>query len=108
LVHGDLCGPITPPSLAGNRYIFVLIDDSSRYMWTYLLKEKSKAFETFINFKALIEKETGDVIKVLRTDRGGEFTSTEFNRFCETLGPRPTCIERRLYKTERRRAGEED
>lgn len=34
LIHGDLCGPITPSTHAGNRYIFVLIDDYSRYMWT--------------------------------------------------------------------------
>lgn len=32
LIHGDLCGPITPTTSAGNRYIFVLIDDHSRYM----------------------------------------------------------------------------
>lgn len=38
LIHGDLCGPITPSTLAGNKYIFVLIDDHSRYMWTILLK----------------------------------------------------------------------
>lgn len=32
LIHADLCGPITPSTSAGNRYIFVLIDDYSRYM----------------------------------------------------------------------------
>lgn len=41
LIHGDFCGPIAPPSTAANnRYIFVLIDDHSRYMWTILLKRK--------------------------------------------------------------------
>ncbi|KAK1423983.1 hypothetical protein QVD17_19294 [Tagetes erecta] len=40
LVHGDLCGPITPSTMRGNRYILVLIDDFSRYMWCSLLKEK--------------------------------------------------------------------
>lgn len=44
LVHADLCGPITPSTPAGKRYVFVLIDDHSRYMWTVLLKEKSEAF----------------------------------------------------------------
>ena len=29
LIHGDLCGPITPTTRAGNKYIFVLIDDHS-------------------------------------------------------------------------------
>lgn len=27
LIHGDLCGPITPPTAGHKRYVFVLIDD---------------------------------------------------------------------------------
>lgn len=37
LIHGDLFGPITPHTPSGKRYIFVLIDDHSRYMWSILL-----------------------------------------------------------------------
>lgn len=36
LVHADICGPITPQTPSHSRYVFVLIDDSSRYMWTVL------------------------------------------------------------------------
>ena len=86
LVHGDLCGPITPPTAGRSRYIFVLIDDHSRYMWSILLKEKGEAFDKFKRFKALVEHETGKSIKTLRTDRGGEFTSSEFKSFCEASG----------------------
>ncbi|RDX88466.1 hypothetical protein CR513_29937, partial [Mucuna pruriens] len=32
------------------------------------------------------EKESGYVIKALRSDKGGEFTSKEFNKFCEKNG----------------------
>lgn len=46
LVHGDLCGPITPSTSAGNRYILVLIDDFSRYMWIALLKEKARRLQS--------------------------------------------------------------
>lgn len=38
LIHADLCGPISPPTAGRNRYIFVLTDDHSRYMWSILLK----------------------------------------------------------------------
>lgn len=55
LVHGDLCGPITPPTAGGNRYVFVLIEDHSRYMCTILMKEKSEAFLKFKKFKSLVE-----------------------------------------------------
>ena len=86
LIHGDLCGPITPPTIGRNRYVFVLIDDYSRYMCTILLKEKSEAFAKFKKFKASVEQEAAVSIKTFRTDRGGEFTSREFNLFCEESG----------------------
>ena len=86
LVHGDLCGPITPSTPSRSRYVFVLIDDHTRYMWTILLKEKSEAFVKFKSFKALAEQETKKVITTFRSDRGGEFTSREFDDFCSKNG----------------------
>ena len=88
LIHGDLCGPITPSTSAGNRYILVLIDDYSRYMWIALLKEKSDAFSKFKNFKLLVEQESKTRIQTFITDRGGEFVSHEFNSFCNESGIR--------------------
>jgi len=32
LIHIDLCRPISPPTMANNRYVFVLIDDFLRYI----------------------------------------------------------------------------
>lgn len=78
--------PITPHTLSGKRYIFVFIDDHSRYMWSILLREKGEAFEKFKRFKAIVEQETRTTIKTFRTDRGGEFVSTEFGSFSETSG----------------------
>lgn len=86
LIHGDMCGPITPPTPAQRRYILVLIDDHTRYMWTVLLREKSEALEKFKNFQSLVEQETQYKIKMLRTDRGGEFTSQEFQAHCNKTG----------------------
>lgn len=80
------CSPIMPRPLAGNKYIFVLINDHSMYMWIILLKEKSEAFEKFKKFKCLIDQETVAKIQISRTDRGGEFVSREFNTFCDNLG----------------------
>lgn len=57
LMHGDLCGPITLSTAAGSRYVFILIDDHLRYMWTILLKEKSETFNKFKRFKSLVEQE---------------------------------------------------
>ncbi|RZC09022.1 Retrovirus-related Pol polyprotein from transposon RE1 [Glycine soja] len=46
-------------------------------------KEKSEVFGVFKKFKALAENQSGKRIKVLRSDRGKEYTSREFERFCE-------------------------
>ena len=75
LLHADLCGHISQSTLSQNKYIFVIIDDCTRYMWSILLKEKGDAFEKFKEFKKLVEKEVNKEIVTLRTDRGGEFTS---------------------------------
>ncbi|KAJ9559214.1 hypothetical protein OSB04_013828 [Centaurea solstitialis] len=86
LIHSDICGPISPTSNSGKRYILCFIDDYSRKAWIYLLVEKSEAFVCFKNFKKKVEKETGKSIKALRTDRGGEFTSDSFRDFCREHG----------------------
>lgn len=86
LIHSDLCGPISPPSNSNIRYLISFIDDFSRKTWIYFVLEKSEAFHCFKTFKAFVEKQTGLVIKCLRTDRGGEYNSNEFKEFCREHG----------------------
>ena len=64
----------------------MFIDDFSRMAWVVFLKEKSKSFDKFKSFKTLVENEIEAKIKCLRSDNGGEFTSDEFDIFCETHG----------------------
>lgn len=86
LIHADLCGPISPVFNSKRKYVLCLIDDYSRKAWSYFLHAKSDTFAVFKLFKIFVEKETGLAIKCLRTDRGGEFTSAEFNNFCRENG----------------------
>ena len=86
LIHSDLCGPITPPSNSQKRYLISFIDDFSRKTWIYFVLEKSEAFHIFKEFKAFVEKQSGNFIKCLRTDRGGEYNSIEFKEFCKENG----------------------
>ncbi|KAI3742955.1 hypothetical protein L1987_60654 [Smallanthus sonchifolius] len=86
LIHGDLCGPITPQTEGGNRYFLLLVDDLSRYMWAYFIKTKDEALVMLNKFKLQVEKESTYKVKMLRTDRGGEFNSRLFNEFCEQEG----------------------
>ena len=88
LIHTDVCGPITPESFSGKRYFISFVDDFSRKTWVYFLKEKSEVFKVFKKFRVMVEKETNKHIKAVRSDRGGEFTSTEFMKYCDEHGIR--------------------
>jgi hypothetical protein len=75
LLHGDLCGLITPATPSGNRYILLLVDDYSRYMWLTLLPSKDGAALAIRRVQAAAERKSGHQLVALRTDWGGEFTS---------------------------------
>ncbi|GJU66865.1 retrovirus-related pol polyprotein from transposon TNT 1-94 [Tanacetum coccineum] len=87
LVHTDICGPITPNSFGDKLYFITFIDDYTRKTWVYFLKEKSESFETFKKFKVMVDKTSGNYM-ALHSDRGGEYTSTVFNNYCEEQGVR--------------------
>ena len=50
------------------------------------LKHKSEVFSHFKAFKAMVEKEKGVHIKVLRSDGGGEYFSEEFCEYLKEQG----------------------
>jgi hypothetical protein len=86
LVHGNLCGPVTPATPGGRRFILLLVDDVSRYMWAVLLDTKAAAADAIKRHQAAAEKECGRKLRVLRTDNGGEFTAAEFAAYCTDEG----------------------
>jgi hypothetical protein len=75
LVHGDLCGPVTPTTLGGRRYFLLLVDDLSRYMWVMILGSKGEVANGRV--QVAVEAECGRKLRVLRTDNGDEFTAAE-------------------------------
>jgi hypothetical protein len=75
LVHSDVCGPMSSPSLIGCLYYAIFVDDYSRKCWIHFLKAKSDTFDKFKEYKYFIEKQTWTHIRILRTNNGGEFES---------------------------------
>ena len=47
------------------------------------MSNKDEAFACFKLYKAAVENQKGKKIKCLRSDRGGEYFSNEFDNFCE-------------------------
>ncbi|KAM1977356.1 hypothetical protein ACFX16_014165 [Malus domestica] len=85
-IHTYICGPMQVESHFGNKYFLLFTDDYTRMTWVYFLRYKSDPFECFKKFKAMIELQCGYKVKCIRSDRGGEFLSAEFNKYCNDLG----------------------
>ena len=55
LIHMNLCGPKRVKSRGGKRYMFVLVDDYSRYTWPLSLTSKDDAFKAFCSYKKTLK-----------------------------------------------------
>jgi len=86
LVHSDVFGPMSVPSLGKCVYYVSFTDDLSMNTWIYFLRKKSEVFDKFKEFKALVENQTEKKIKVIRKENDGEFCKKEFEEFCKKCG----------------------
>lgn len=86
LVHTNISGPMSIPSLNGSKYFLLFIDDFTRMVWVYFMANKSEVFSIFKKFKAYVENQSECRIKTLRSDNGMEYKSGEFVKFCEVVG----------------------
>ena len=68
LIHSDLWGPAPVLSNSGYRYYIHFVDAFSRFSWIFLLRNKSEAIKTFVNFKTQVELQFDSKIKSLKTD----------------------------------------
>ena len=114
LVHTDLWGPSPIASLGGSRYYITFINDSSRKVWVYFLKNKFDVFETFKKWKAMVETETSLKVKCLKSDNGGEYIDGRFSEYCAAQGikmektipgtPKQNGVAERMNRTSNERA----
>ena len=86
LLHLDLFGPTQNASLGGSRYVFVIVDDYSRYTWVLFLIHKNEAFKLFTTTFAKVQNLLDLKIIRLRSDNGTEFKNSEFVKFCDYNG----------------------
>lgn len=76
-IHSDLCGPITPSSRTGAKYIQTFIDEKTREAVIYLspTKEAKHVHANFMHYKTRKERQCNNTILRFRTDGGGEYKS---------------------------------
>ena len=78
VVHTDLCGPMQTPSLHGEQYLITFTDELSGRVSVCLLNRKDGALAAFQAYRARTEKASGQEIKSLRSDGGGEYINQQF------------------------------
>ena len=71
IVHSNLCGPMSVPSITRSLYYVLFQDDASGFRVVYLLKTKCEAFHYFKIYAARMLTETNHCISILRSDNGG-------------------------------------
>ena len=74
IVHLNVWGPAKTTFMGGCRFYVTFIDDHTRKVWVYFMKEKSEVFTHFQNFRVIVKKQTGKYVQCLRLD-GGESIS---------------------------------
>nr|GEW77385.1 Pol polyprotein [Tanacetum cinerariifolium] len=75
MIHIDICDLKSLPTKGGNKYFITFIDDCTKYCYVYLLKSKYEAIDKFVLYKTEVENQLGQKIKVVRSNRGGEYVS---------------------------------
>ena len=86
VLHADICGKMSQPSLGGALYYILIKDDCTFYRFVTFIKAKSDALRFFTKIIRYITRSTGNHVKTLRTDRGKEFCNTEFDLLLEHEG----------------------
>lgn len=78
LIHSDVCGPMQTPTSRGAKLFVLFKDEYSSYHTANLLRHKSEVPEKFRDYVHKLNFETGKRVTTLRSDNGGEYTSSDF------------------------------
>lgn len=86
LVHSDICGPMSQPTVNGARYFILFKDDATGFRVVQCMAKKSEALRHFKDFVEQLNHDTSSRVSRLRTDRGSEYTSSVFREFLHQHG----------------------
>ncbi|GKC63198.1 retrovirus-related pol polyprotein from transposon TNT 1-94 [Tanacetum coccineum] len=82
----DLCGPMRVESFNGKKYVLVIVDDYSRYTWTYFLRSKDETPEVLIDFLKLVQRGLHAQVRRVQTDKGTEFLNRTLHAYFSQEG----------------------
>ncbi|KAJ0753121.1 putative RNA-directed DNA polymerase [Helianthus annuus] len=86
LVHLDVWGPYKVQSRDGSRYFLTVVDDYTRAVWVYLMKNKDEVLYNIKGFFNMLKIQFSKHIKMFRSDNGTEFINKQMKEFCYNNG----------------------
>ena len=83
VIRSDVWGSSKVPTLSGSRWFVTFIDDCTKITWLCLMKTKDEVNLLFQNFHKVIETQYNAKVRVLRSDNGGEYQSSDLQKYLE-------------------------
>nr|GEZ85714.1 hypothetical protein [Tanacetum cinerariifolium] len=81
-----LCGPMRIASINGKRYVFVIVDDYSRYTLVHFLRSKDEAPKVIKTFLKRITVLLQSPVLIIRTDNDTEFKNQALKDYFDYVG----------------------
>ena len=84
-LHVDI-GGYMKPSIHGNQYYLLAVDDSSSYLKIGFMKQRSEVYDKLKLFINEVKIDTGKDVLVVRSDNGSEFRSKNVQQYFRDCG----------------------
>ena len=82
----DLIGPVNLMSISKKKYCLVIVDDFTRFSWTFFLHSKDETSQLIINHIKDVDNESKWNVKKIRSDNGTEFKNSIMKEYCNEKG----------------------
>uniref|UniRef100_A0A0A9X817 Retrovirus-related Pol polyprotein from transposon TNT 1-94 n=1 Tax=Lygus hesperus TaxID=30085 RepID=A0A0A9X817_LYGHE len=85
IIHTDV-GEVEQRTWDNKKWYLTCLDDYTHFAVSYLLEKKSEVFDFLKIYVEEVESKWNSRVHKIRCDHGGEYSSNEFKKWCETKG----------------------
>nr|GEW38841.1 hypothetical protein [Tanacetum cinerariifolium] len=81
ILHMDLCGPMRVESFNSKKYVLVIDDEYSKYIWTHILRSQDETPKVLIEFLKLVQRGLHAQVRTARTDKDTNFLNKTLHAY---------------------------
>ena len=86
LIHTDLSGKFSSPSLGKGLYYMTFVDECTRFVWVTILQVKDDVIVALREFIAMVKRQFSALVARVRCDGGGEYVGVEARGMLRSMG----------------------